>query len=88
MNGPWLTLLGLAAIALGYVVAPIVIGVLTRYRGRRAVDCPETRTAADIEIDAGHAARTAFPGPPELRVKQCTRWPERRDCAQACTAHL
>jgi hypothetical protein len=87
MAAPWITLAGIAALALGYVIAPIVADVFFRFRGRRTVRCPETGLAAEVEIDARHAALTAVPGPPEVRVAACSFWPERGACEQACLTH-
>jgi hypothetical protein len=87
MGAPWITLMGIVALALGYVIAPIVADVFFRFRGRRTVRCPETGLAADVEIDARHAALTAVPGPPEVRLTGCSLWPDRANCEQECVAH-
>ncbi len=84
MNAPWITLLAIAAAAVFYVLVPVVADTFYRYRQKRAVRCPETGAEAEVQIDAAHAALTAVPGPPELRVEVCSLWPERQGCAQAC----
>ncbi len=84
MSGPWMALAAIAAIALLYVMVPVATEVFFRYRGRHTVRCPETGTDAEVEIDAAHAALTAVPGPPRLRIAACSFWPERGDCAQRC----
>lgn len=66
------------------LVVPRVAGSYLRYRGKRLITCPETRKPAAVEVDAGHAARTAIANYPELRLKTCSRWPEREDCGQEC----
>ncbi len=76
-----LLLLTLAAL---YFVVPFVVGTYVRYRGKRVITCPETRKPAAIEVDAGHAALTAAVSHPDLRLKSCSRWPEREDCGQEC----
>ncbi len=55
-----------------------------RYSGSRAVTCPENRQTVTVSFDAVHAARTALAGRAEARLADCTRWPERGDCNQAC----
>ena len=85
---PLLIFAGVAAIGLLYVVLPIVADVFGRYRERKVVRCPETGLVVDVQIDARHAAATAVPGPPELRVRECTLWPERAGCGEHCTAEL
>ena len=67
----------LLALASLYFVFPLVAGAFVRYRGKRVITCPETRKPAAIEVDAGHAALTAAISHPELRLKACSRWPER-----------
>jgi hypothetical protein len=74
-------LLVLAAL---YFVVPFVAGTFVRYRGKRVITCPETRKPAAIEVDAGHAALTAAISHPDLRLKSCSRWPDREDCGQEC----
>ena len=74
----------LITLAALYFVVPFVVGTYIRYRGKRVITCPETRQPAAIEVDAGHAALTAAVGHPDLRLKSCTRWPEREDCGQEC----
>jgi hypothetical protein len=59
-----------------------------RFRGRRVVVCPETRRPVAVEVDAGHAAVTAFMGGRELVLDSCTRWPERAGCDQACVFQI
>ena len=86
MTAPWITLIAIAALALIYVVAPIVAGVFFRFRGRRMIRCPETGLMAEVAIDARRAALTAVPGPPRVRVARCSLWPDRKDCEQKCVA--
>ncbi|MFY9572635.1 MAG: hypothetical protein WAV20_14645 [Blastocatellia bacterium] len=71
-------------LALLYFVAPFAVGAYLRYRGKRVITCPETHKPAAVEVDARHAALTAAVTYPDLRLKSCTRWPERDDCGQAC----
>jgi hypothetical protein len=86
MTAPWTTLIAIVVLGLGYVVAPIVAGVFFRFRPRRVLRCPETGFTAEVQIDARHAALTAVPGPPRVRVARCSLWPERGDCEQNCAA--
>jgi hypothetical protein len=86
MTAPLTTLIAIAALGLVYVVVPIVGDVFFRFRRRRMVRCPATGLTAEIAIDARHAALTAVPGPPEVRVARCSLWPDRGDCEQKCLA--
>lgn len=80
-----LVLLALAAL---YFVAPLVAGAFLRYRGKRVITCPETRQPAAVEVDARHAALTAAISHPGLRLKSCSRWPERENCGQECLLQI
>jgi len=74
----------LLALAAFYFVVPFVVGTYIKYRGKRVVTCPETRKPVAVEVDARHAALTAAISHPDLRLRSCTRWPEREDCGQEC----
>lgn len=54
-----------------------------RYRGRRIVTCPETRQDAVVRADVFHAAASH-----ELRLNDCSRWPEKAECAQSCLGEI
>jgi len=84
MTNVWMALPWIVAAAVLIVIAPVVGGAYLRYRRRQVVACPETGTAATIEVDALHAARTAFPGPPDVRVTFCSHWPTLEGCDEAC----
>jgi hypothetical protein len=58
------------------------------YRGTRVVVCPESREMAAVQVDAGHAALSAFRGRPQLHLELCTRWPERAGCGQECLGQI
>ena len=82
-----------AALAFGAAVAgwlawAIVAAVRTQRQlaGARLVDCPETGTVAAVKFDCAHAAFTAvvFDGEPDMRLADCSRWPERGPCEGPC----
>jgi hypothetical protein len=58
------------------------------YRGKRLITCPETHKAAAVDVAAGEAAVGAFLSEPTLRLKECSRWPERRNCGQECLQQI
>jgi hypothetical protein len=58
------------------------------YRGKMLVQCPETRRMVGVDVDARHAALHHRGGSPDLRLKDCTRWPERADCGQDCLTQI
>ena len=55
-----------------------------RFRGPHDLLCPDTGNFATVRIDALHAAVSSPLGEPDLRVKDCSRWPEHRGCRQEC----
>jgi hypothetical protein len=80
----------IALVALGalwFVLRP-VLRVYLKFRGTRVITCPETHAAAAVEVDAAHAALTAAGGGLDLRLRGCSRWPERQDCDQACLKQI
>jgi hypothetical protein len=80
----WLLLFLLGASLLALL--PVLWGseLYNRYRGIRAVSCPENQQQVAVRFDALHAAASGMSGRPKLRLSDCTRWPERGDCNQAC----
>jgi hypothetical protein len=84
-----LTLFGLALLLLGVCVLLLIpflvgMGFYQKFRGSRAVTCPENHQQVAVAFDAMHAALTQLGGRPHLRLAECTRWPERADCDQGC----
>lgn len=58
--------------------------IFDKYSGARPVTCPENHQPAVVALDARHAAATVMDGSPALRLCDCTQWPERAICNQAC----
>jgi hypothetical protein len=84
-----MTLIGpIAALGGVYVVAPVVADAYRRFRGAKAVTCPENQRSAEVQLDVAQAAATAALGKPQLEVTSCSRWPERHYCGQECLAQL
>ncbi len=81
-------ILPLALLALVWLALRVVFGAYAKYAGGAVVVCPETRAAAGVEIDKTHAAWSSFAAHPGLRLKNCSRWPEREDCGQECLAQI
>jgi hypothetical protein len=62
--------------------------VLFRYRGKMLFTCPETGKAACVKIAAGDAARSSLTGRPKIHLSECSHWPGRQNCGQACLSQL
>ena len=60
----------------------------SRYRGSRTITCPETKRPAVVEVDALHASLTSTVGLPDIRLKDCSRWPIKEQCGQECLMDL
>lgn len=58
----------------------------TSYSGSRAVTCPENNRQVAVSIDAAHATVTRLRGKEDVRIAECTRWPELAGCDQKCAA--
>ena len=80
-------MVAIAAVFLAIVAARLA-RAWRRFRGERVIACPETRQPAGVEVDARHAAATALGGAPELRLSNCSRWPERAGCGQPCLSQI
>ena len=72
------------ALGLCFVVAPIVVNTYRRYRGRKTIICPDTGQIAEVEIKALNASLMSALGMDWVRVKWCSLWPRKKDCAQEC----
>jgi hypothetical protein len=58
------------------------------YRGKRLITCPETHQPEAVDVAATEAAVGAFLSEPTLRLKECSRWPERQNCGQECLQQI
>ena len=86
------------AYILSILAAAIVVAVvfeLTRalrtyfkFRGKRIITCPENRKPAAVSVAAGKAAAEVMVGAPNLRLSECSRWPEMADCGQECLSQI
>jgi hypothetical protein len=79
----------LVLVVIGTCLSLLMLGlwgqaVYKRYRGGRAVVCPETHQQVGVRFDALRAAATELTGRPAFRLADCTRWPMRADCGQEC----
>lgn len=76
-----------ATIVISVVVLLVLASALKAYlkwRGTRLIVCPEARKPAAVEVDAGYTALLAPITARGLRLRNCSRWPEWKDCGQDC----
>lgn len=83
-------IIAVLVLAIALVVLRAVPGVRTffRFRGERIVTCPETQKPEAVNVAAGEAALGVFFNEPTLRLKECSRWPERQGCGQDCLQQI
>lgn len=70
---------------------PIAAAAVRGYRALstvRYVTCPETAEEATVRIKAARAVASRFAGSKDLRLRSCSRWPEKKDCAQSCVSQI
>jgi len=71
------------------VVLGLVFGrAYLKYRGDRVITCPENRRPAAVAVDTGHVLLMTLKGKTDLRLKSCSRWPEKQDCGQDCLRQI
>ncbi|MBI4561631.1 MAG: hypothetical protein HY724_06260 [Candidatus Rokubacteria bacterium] len=84
MKAPWIVLAAIAAVAVVYVLLPVIVSTFVRFRAKRRLECPETGASAEVGVDARWAALTSAFRHPLLRVRSCSLWPKREGCGESC----
>ena len=79
---------GLAILVLLVKVAEAFGRVYRKYRGDRVITCPENRRPAGVRVDVRHALLDPRGPDAGVRLKTCSRWPERQDCGQPCLSQI
>lgn len=79
-------LMVLLLVPLGFLAARAVWMYLT-FRGVRIITCPETHRPAAVAVDTRAALSRVFDRR-RLRLKACSRWPERVGCGQDCVFQI
>lgn len=59
-----------------------------KFRGKRIVSCPENHCDAAVRVNAGKAAYEVILGTEQLRLSECSRWPEKHACGQECLQQI
>lgn len=88
MGTALLLMTAILAVGACYVLLPVILDTLRRFRGMKPVVCPETGKAETVQPDAGLAAATSAFGPPKVRMTDCSRWPEHQSCGQECASQI
>jgi len=90
MNIPTLILAAIAVLMIVAVAFGLTMALCSylRYRGKRVITCPETANHAAVHANVVNAAREAAFGKHHICLDQCSRWPERQNCGQACLPQI
>ena len=84
MSAPWIVIVSILAVALLYVLLPLVTDTFLRFRGRKLLRCPVTGERAVVDVDARRVALSSAFGRVLLKARSCSLWPEKEGCAQDC----
>ena len=88
MTSTSFAVLAVASLWLAVFLAGPALAAWRRWRGTRVVTCPETERPAAVDLDLRYAIAGSILGRPELRLRDCSRWPERQGCGQVCLAQV
>jgi hypothetical protein len=68
--------------------AGLILRSWLKLRGTRLVTCPENHQPVAVDLDVAHAVTTGAAGFRELRLRDCSRWPEKQGCGQICLSEI
>jgi len=84
--------LTMLAVAITVLAAGLVVWLagrtVLRMRGQRLITCPENHQTAAVDLDVPHATIAALKGHHDLRLADCSRWPEKAGCGQECLVQI
>lgn len=83
-----LIILGVVLAAAAVFGVAVAIAAYLRFRGERVITCPENKEPAAVHIDIPKVAKNAMLGKLNVRLDQCSRWPERAGCGQDCLSQI
>lgn len=81
-------IVGVIGVAVLFWVIWKTLRTYFKLHGRMVVTCPETQKRVGVEVDVKKAALSDLLGKHQLRLQDCTRWPERSDCGQECLSQI
>lgn len=86
----WVVYFFLSYLALALIIPTgwALVPVWRRAHVSRHVDCPDSSNVAMVDLDPWYAVKMHALGNMELRVKDCSRWPQCRSCGQACLVKI
>lgn len=83
-------LLAFLVVVLAYLIHRLFVGghEISSLFGPKLITCPETHAPAAVKVALGRAGLAAIAGKERIELCQCSRWPERAGCDQACLPEL
>jgi hypothetical protein len=86
----WVVFFFLSYLALALIIPTswALVPVWRKARASRHVDCPAAAHVAMVDLDPWYAVRMRTLGNRELRVLDCSQWPQRRHCNQNCLGQI
>ena len=84
METPGILIAAIVTLGALFVLVPLVLHTISRYRSARQLRCPITGDTVRVDIDAPHAGWTAAIGRPHLRVRWCSLWKGVERCPEGC----
>jgi len=84
------TLIAFLVITIAYIIHRVLVGGrdYRKFFGKMVVKCPETHETVAVKVASGRAALASIVGREHVQLSNCTRWPEKADCDQACLNEL
>jgi hypothetical protein len=84
MKTPLLLIATLVVLAVIYNVLLFGFDAYRRFHNCKIVTCPDDHSLAEVRLRTVWALVTGIIGKSQLRVKNCTRWPRKKGCAENC----
>jgi hypothetical protein len=85
----WLVLAGaLIGFSAALFIAWRTLQAYAVYEGMHVCACPLDGTPAMVKLRVWRAVLSALRGRRAVQVVECSRWPERANCNQACAAEV
>lgn len=81
-------LVGVLALAGFFLLLCLAVREFLRFHGKMVVRCPETGQPAAVRVDSWRALLPDASGGSRLRLKDCSRWPARRNCGRECLRQI
>jgi hypothetical protein len=82
------TIIGYFLLALLVPVVWALLPVWRRARGSRPVVCPANGGEALVGLDRWYAVRGRALGGREVRIRSCSKWPDRSSCGRECAGQI